>query len=40
MRKYMIKEMESEEEINGKGYVHYKSQHETYANLVDECCIS
>lgn len=36
MRKYMLKEMESEEEINGKGYVHYKSWHETYANLVDE----
>lgn len=27
--------MESEEEINGKAYVHYKSWHETYTNLVD-----
>ncbi len=35
MRKYFIKEIESEEEINGKAYVHYKSWHETYTNLVD-----
>lgn len=25
MHEYIIKKMESEEEINGKGYVHYKS---------------
>lgn len=36
MCKYLIKEMENEEEINGKGYVHYKSWHETYAGLVNE----
>ena len=35
MCKYLIKEMESEEEIKGKAYVHYKSWHETYTNLVD-----
>lgn len=35
MCKYLIREMESEEEINGKAYVHYKSWHETYTNLVD-----
>lgn len=27
--------MESDDEINGKGYVHYKSCHETYSGLVD-----
>lgn len=27
--------METEQEINGKGYVHYKSWHETYPTLVD-----
>ena len=32
---YTIKPMESEAEINGKGYVHYKSWHETYAGLID-----
>ena len=32
---YIIKPMESEEEINGKAYVHYKSWHETYTELVD-----
>ncbi len=35
MCKYVIKEMESDEEINGKGYVHYKSWHETYTGLVN-----
>lgn len=35
MNDYIIKKMESEEEINGKGYVHYKSWHETYADLMD-----
>ena len=32
---YIIKPMEREEEMNGKGYVHYKSWHETYTGLVD-----
>ncbi len=32
---YTIKPMESEEEIDGKGYVHYKSWHETYPGLID-----
>lgn len=35
MREYIIKRMESEDEINGKGYVHYKSWLETYAGLID-----
>ena len=35
MHEYIIKKMESENEINGKGYVHYKSWHETYTGLVD-----
>lgn len=35
MCKYLIKEMESEEEIKGKAYIHYKSWHETYTSLVD-----
>ncbi len=35
MYRYTIKKMESEAEIDGKGYVHYKSWHETYADLVD-----
>ncbi len=33
--KITIKPMETEDEINGKGYVHYKSWHETYTGLVD-----
>lgn len=33
--KYVIKDMETEDEINGKGYVHYKSWQETYAGLID-----
>lgn len=36
MCRYRIKKMETEKEINGKGYVHYKSWHETYADLVDK----
>ncbi len=36
MEKIVIKRMESEDEIAGKGYVHYKSWHETYAGLIDE----
>ncbi|MCM1055929.1 MAG: GNAT family N-acetyltransferase [Bacteroides sp.] len=35
MKKYIIKKMESEDEINGKGYVHYRSWHEAYAGLID-----
>ena len=35
MEKVVIKKMESEAEIQGKGYVHYKSWHETYAGLID-----
>ena len=36
MQHYIIKPMETEEETNGKGYVHYKSWQETYAGLVDD----
>lgn len=35
MNKVIVKKMETEDEINGKGYVHYKSWHETYTGLVD-----
>lgn len=35
MHKYIVKKMESEDEINGKAYVHYKAWHETYAGLID-----
>lgn len=35
MHEYIIKKMESEDEIDGKGYVHYKSWLETYAGLID-----
>ncbi len=35
MVNYTIKKMESEDEINGKAYVHYKSWQETYAGLID-----
>lgn len=35
MSRYLIKPMESEDEINGKAYVHYKSWHETYTELID-----
>ena len=35
MDNYIIKPMKSEDEINGKGYVHYKSWQETYPGLVD-----
>ena len=36
MCQYKIKKMESEKEIDGKGYVHYKSWQETYTGLVDK----
>ena len=32
---YIIKPMQTADEIDGKGYVHYKSWHETYAGLID-----
>lgn len=35
MGNYVIKKMESEAEIEGKAYVHYKSWQETYAGLID-----
>lgn len=35
MKGYTFKTMETEEEINGKAYVHYKSWHETYSDLID-----
>lgn len=35
MSNYIIKPMETEDEINGKGYVHYKSWQEAYSGLVD-----
>lgn len=35
MSDYIIKLMETEDEIIRKGYVHYKSWRETYSDLVD-----
>lgn len=35
MGEIVIKKMESEDEINGRGYVHYKSWHEAHPGLVD-----
>lgn len=35
MSNYIIKPMQTDNEINGKGYVHYKSWQETYAGLID-----
>lgn len=35
MCRYLIKKMEGEKEIAGKAYVHFKSWHETYTDLVD-----
>lgn len=35
MSRYVIKAMETAGEIDGKGYVHYKSWQETYAGLMD-----
>ena len=34
MGKFLIKKLDSKEEIKGKGFVHYKSWHETYTGLV------
>lgn len=36
MSDFIIKPMETAAEVDGKGYVHYKSWQETYAGLVDE----
>ena len=36
MHSFTISPMKTEEEINGKAYVHYQSWQETYAGLVDE----
>ncbi len=33
--KYIIKKMETPDEMDGKGYVHYKSWQETYPGLID-----
>ena len=35
MEKIVIKPMESEDEINGKAFVHWKSWQETYPGLID-----
>lgn len=35
LKNFVIKPMESEDEINGKAYVHWKSWHETYPGLID-----
>ena len=35
MGKIVIKPMQSEDEINGKAFVHWKSWHETYPGLID-----
>ena len=32
---YVVKQMQTADEIDGKGYVHYKSWQETYAGLID-----
>ena len=32
---YIVKPMQTDDEIEGKGYVHYKSWQETYAGLID-----
>ena len=33
--KYVVKQMETPEEMDGKGYVHYKSWQETYGGLME-----
>ena len=35
MSEYIFTDMEAEDEIRGKAYVHYKSWHETYTDLID-----
>ena len=34
--KFEIKKMETDDEIRGKAYVHWKSWHEAYPGLVDQ----
>lgn len=34
--KYVVKQMETPEEMDGKGYVNYKSWQETYRGLMEE----
>lgn len=34
--RYLIKPMETEAEMDGKGYVHWKSWQETYTGLIDQ----
>lgn len=36
MSKYIIKPMQTDDEVNGKAYVHYKSWQETYKGLIDD----
>lgn len=40
MRNYLIKPMETDAEIDGKGFVHFKAWHETYTKLVDDAYMS
>lgn len=40
MAGYIIKPMETEAELDGKAYVHYRSWHETYAGLVGAAYLS
>ncbi len=40
MNKFKFKKMETEEEIQGKGYVHYKSWQQTYSDLVDKAYLN
>ena len=40
MHSFTISPMKTEEEINGKAYVHYQSWQETYAGLVDEAYLN
>lgn len=35
MANYIIKPMETADEMDGKGYVHYKSWQEAYTGLID-----
>ena len=35
----MIKKMETDDEIRGKGYVHYKAWQQAYTGLVDQSCL-
>ena len=35
----IIKKMETDDEIRGKGYVHYKAWQEAYTGLIDQSCL-